>query len=144
MKSPKTIIAILPLTAIVANVAGCTSYAITAKVVSANDLMDSISPNNVSSRPADDTFTARMADFAVEIFKKGITDKENSLISPLSVMLALAMAANGADGETLAEMEALLGGGIPLAELNAYLFSYTQMLPNMEKSELPVKRCENR
>lgn len=41
------------------------------------------------------------------------------LLSPLSVSLALSMAANGADGETLAQFEAVLGGGVSLEELNA-------------------------
>jgi len=40
------------------------------------------------------------------------------LLSPLSAALALSMAANGADGETLSEFEALLGGGADLSELN--------------------------
>ena len=35
-------------------------------------------------------------------------------------MLALSMTANGAKGETLAQMEALLGGDIPIGELNEY------------------------
>lgn len=41
------------------------------------------------------------------------------LVSPLSVTLALSMAANGADGDTLAQFEAVLGGGASLEELNA-------------------------
>jgi serpin B len=53
-------------------------------------------------------------------------------------MLALAMTANGADGETLAQLEALLGGGIPLTELNEYLYSYAHSLPSQEKSKLKI------
>lgn len=41
------------------------------------------------------------------------------LLSPLSAALALSMAANGADGDTLAQFETILGGGVPLEELNA-------------------------
>ena len=41
------------------------------------------------------------------------------LLSPLSAALALSMAANGADGDTLAQIETILGGGVPLDELNA-------------------------
>ena len=41
------------------------------------------------------------------------------LLSPLSAALALSMAANGADGDTLAQFETILGGGVPLDELNA-------------------------
>lgn len=41
------------------------------------------------------------------------------LLSPLSVALALSMAANGAQGDTLDQLEEVLGGGVPLDELNA-------------------------
>ena len=131
-------ISILLIAAIAIGVAGCSRSALTTRAMNATDLMDSISPNSVSGRVADAAFTASMADFSVELFKRSITDGENSLISPLSVMLALAMTANGADGETLAQMEALLGGGIPLAELNEYLYSYAQSFPSIEKSKLSI------
>lgn len=46
--------------------------------------------------------------------------KEGSvLLSPLSVALALSMAANGAQGETLAAFEQVFGSGASLDELNA-------------------------
>lgn len=41
------------------------------------------------------------------------------LLSPLSAALALSMAANGADGDTLAQFETVFGGGVTLDELNA-------------------------
>ena len=44
---------------------------------------------------------------------------DNVLLSPLSVALALSMAANGAEGETLAQFEDLLSGGSGLDVLNA-------------------------
>ena len=102
------------------------------------DLMRGVSANSVKSKEADIAFIESMADFSIELFKRSITDRENSLISPLSVTLALAMTANGADGETLAQMEKLLGGGIPLAELNEYLSGYTGALPNEKKSKLEI------
>ncbi len=42
----------------------------------------------------------------------------STLVSPLSVALALSMTANGADGETLAQFQEVLGGGADLIELN--------------------------
>ena len=44
---------------------------------------------------------------------------ENALLSPLSVALALSMAANGAAGDTLAEFEALLGADVDTLNENA-------------------------
>jgi len=108
------------------------------QAIQAADLMRGVSTGSVSGKSADDAFAESMADFSVELFKKSIKDKENSLISPLSVTLALSMTANGADGETLAQMEQLLGGSIPLDELNRYLYSYVQELPSDKKAKLNI------
>ena len=69
------------------------------------------------------------ADFAVRLFQNCVSDK-NTVVSPLSVLYALSMTANGADGETLAQMEQVLGS--PVAELNDYLGGYLNALPNEE------------
>lgn len=60
------------------------------------------------------------------------------LISPLSIQLALTMTANGAAGETRREMEALLGGGMPLGTLNEYLSAYADALPSGEGYKLAL------
>lgn len=44
---------------------------------------------------------------------------ENTCVSPLSVLLALSMTANGAAGDTLAQFDGLLAGGAGLDALNA-------------------------
>lgn len=66
------------------------------------------------------------ADFAVRLFKNSVTEGENTLVSPLSVLSALAMTANGARGETLAQMEEVLGAS--KEELNVWLHSYMEAL----------------
>nr|2PEF_A Chain A, Serine protease inhibitor [Caldanaerobacter subterraneus subsp. tengcongensis MB4] len=86
----------------------------------------------------DEKFIYNTADFSIELFKNSIDDKENSLISPLSAMLALAMTANGADNETLAQMEKALGKDISIEDLNKYLYTYMKKLPNEEKSKLTI------
>ena len=58
----------------------------------------------------------------------------STLLSPVSVVYALAMTANGAAGETLTQMESVLG--LPLEELNACLRAYADQLPAEE-----VGRC---
>ncbi|MCL2342656.1 MAG: serpin family protein [Firmicutes bacterium] len=128
-RTTKKILSILLAASILLGAAGCAA-------ARAADLMGGVSPNPVNGRQADATFTESMADFSIKLFKSGITDKENSLISPLSVTLALAMAANGANGETRTQMETLLGGGIPLPALNEYLYSYAKGLPNTEQAKL--------
>ena len=53
-------------------------------------------------------------------------------------MLALSVTANGAKGETLAQMEALLGGDIPMETLNEYLYSYIKALPSERTAKLNI------
>ena len=65
---------------------------------------------------------AEAADFAIRLFQCSLEEETNTLISPLSVLSALAMTANGADGKTLTQMEATLG--LPTGDLNAYLYSF--------------------
>jgi len=123
---------ILLLASITLNLTAC------APTVQAADLMSGISGQSVQGKNADARFIGNTADFSLALFKKTINEEKNSLISPLSVLLALAMTANGADKQTLSEMEAVLGGDIDLEELNHYLYSYVRNLPNEKKSRLTV------
>ena len=69
--------------------------------VKAQNLMEGIEPSPVSGQPVDEQLTKTMADFTVQLFQRARSESENSLVSPLSVLLALAMTANGAAEETL-------------------------------------------
>lgn len=130
-KSYKLAIILLLLVAMVVNLTSCYS-------VDAADLMDGFSSNVVKIKSTDDTFVKSTADFSVELFKKTITDSKNSLISPLSVLLALSMTANGADKETLSQMENVLGKDISLGDLNEYIYTYVKNLPSDNKSRLTI------
>lgn len=123
---------LLLLVAVAINTSACATR------VEAADLMKGVAANKVSGKPADEKFTANVATFSLDLFQNSIDSAENSLVSPLSVLLALGMTANGADTETLAEMEAVLGGDIPLAELNEYLYSYVDSLPSAKKAKLSI------
>ncbi len=52
------------------------------------------------------------AEFALNMMKEAIKQESNALISPVSLISALSMTANGAKGETLAEFEKVLGSEI--------------------------------
>lgn len=56
------------------------------------------------------------------------------LISPTSVLTALAMTANGAENDTLDQMEAVFG--IEIEPLRDYMKSYIENLPNKDKYKL--------
>ncbi len=73
-------------------------------------------------------------DFAVKLLQNSMKEGENTLVSPLSVLSALAMTANGAAGNTLTEMETALGA--PIADYNAYLQAYAANLPHDEDCDL--------
>ncbi len=77
-----------------------------------------------------DEFRTAAADFALKLVNESreYAEGDGLLVSPLSVMLALAMTANGAQDDTLLEMEKVLGGGMTIDELNAQLFNYTSGL----------------
>ena len=66
-----------------------------------------------------------LASFGLKLLQKTReADKQSPLVSPLSVALALSMTANGADGNTLAQFQEVLGGGVDLEELNAACAQY--------------------
>ncbi len=94
------------------------------------------SSKNESVEPSDD-FVGSYADFAINLFRQSAVDEKNAAISPLSVMLALAMTANGAEGETLAQMQNALGG-MDIEDLNKYLSSYVKNLPSSDKSKITL------
>ena len=52
---------------------------------------------------------ARVADFGARLLRETMEESKNTLISPMSVLSALSMTANGAEGETLTQMETVLG-----------------------------------
>lgn len=69
---------------------------------------------------------AARADTVEDIAERGIDSTPFVFVSPLSVALALSMTANGAEGETLAQFQEVLGGGVDLVELNAACVQLTQ------------------
>ena len=92
-----------------------------APVETATDLMSEVPVRIVCLAEHPDRGT-EAADFSLTLFRENLDRETNTLVSPLSVLLALGMTANGAEGETLAQMEAALGSDIE--NLNYYLYSF--------------------
>lgn len=116
------------------NFAGCAGQ------VSAAELTAEITANKVSGKSADDKFTKSQFEFYTKLFKACVKERKNEsvFISPLSVQLALAMTGNGASGETKTQIEKLLGGAIPLDELNEYLYSYVNSLGSADEYKVKI------
>ena len=87
------------------------------------------------TRRPDEAFVRGGTAFAAELFKS-CYGGNNTFVSPLSVMLALAMTANGAAGQTRDEMLAVLAGGAELEDLNEYLAYMLAAMPEDERCRL--------
>lgn len=90
----------------------------------------------VEGKDADETFVNGQTKFALELFQNTVKEDQNVLVSPYSVVQALAMTGNGADSSTRTEMENVIGGGINFDELNKYLYTQRTSQPNDEKCKL--------
>ena len=104
--------------------------------VSAESLMDGIEARSVTPLSDLKSKNAATTDFAVRLFGETFNKEENTLISPISVLCALAMTANGAEGNTLSEMESALG--MTREELNNYVYTYMGSLSTSDKYKLSL------
>ena len=125
----KKLIALLLVLAMALGMTACSQ-------VSANDLMKDVPAKAVDVLPDMDAGAAAAADFGVRLFKTSMEEGKNTLISPLSVLYALAMTANGADGETLAQMEQVLG--MDVDNLNSYMLAYLDLLPESKDYKMSL------
>ena len=123
----KKLIALLLAMILVFGLTACTH-------AKADDLMKDVPAKNVDVLPDMDAGAAAAADFGVRLFQTSMEEGKNILISPLSVIYALAMTANGADGETLAQMEQVLG--MDVDNLNSYMLAYLDLLPEAKKYKM--------
>lgn len=106
--------------------------------VQAADLTKGLTPEKVNGREVDESFALAQTGFALDLFKgtAAVDGYDDLLISPLSVALALSMTANGANAQTLAEMENVLG--LPVEELNEYFVAYVKGIPDEKNCKLHI------
>ncbi|MBO4234899.1 MAG: serpin family protein [Firmicutes bacterium] len=160
MKTKKRIIATAMLVLFsVSALVGCTAGNIGIGGSSSMNLMEGITvkaeltEKDITSWMNNQDMQKSVNDFGISLFKQslGEAEGENLLVSPISVLYAMAMCANGADGETRHEMLAALIKGVydgPLEDgmretpgdgdifdewqekLNGYLGSYLNTIEN--------------
>lgn len=131
MKKRNSAIALCLVTLMAASVSlsGCNTR------VQAENLMAGVRANPVHvSVDLNGEETAAVTDFAVRLFQQSLEKEKNTLISPLSILYALGMTANGAKGETLSQMEEVFG--LPVTELNQYLYAYRNAVPTGKDEKL--------
>ncbi|MDD4291333.1 MAG: serpin family protein [Clostridia bacterium] len=107
------------------------------QILYSTDLMKEVYANEINDIDISKEFIAGYVDFAFELFREQKIEG-NSLISPLSIMLALAMTANGAVGDTQTEMLEVLSDGMSMQQLNDCLYSYVNSLPSNDSDKLSI------
>lgn len=98
------------------------------------DLMKNITARVIDTQPDTVAGAQAVTDFGIRLAQTGFKDNENLLLSPLSILCALAMTANGAKEQTRAQMEEIFG--LSVDELNSYLHWYISTIPQGEKYKL--------
>lgn len=76
-----------------------------------------------------------LTEFSLELLR-GNLSHDNCLISPLSIVSALGMTANGAKGSTRTQMEQMMH--TDTAVLNDYLKAYTDYMPDSDKYKVNI------
>ena len=104
---------LLALCLVPALLAGCAAPA------GVTDLSRQFEAGDPAPPEADPAADAAIGTLGAELLRAAREPGENTLLSPLSVALALSMAANGAAEDTLAEFEALLGADVEALNANA-------------------------
>jgi len=137
-KLSKILILVITTALITITFLGCSNNGRRPLRLNATDLMYGITARQVEEADLSDDFISSKANFSIDLFRQTLQKDENTLISATSVLLALAMTANGAGGETLNQMEAMLGGGMPITELNRYLYSFVSGLFSGERSRIDI------
>lgn len=105
--------------------------------VSAEELSGEYERKATDSVNVNDAYIYAMADFAMNLFVNSLGDNpENKLVSPLSAVVLIAMIANGAEGETLVQIEKALG--MSIGEFNRYMYSYMSGLYSSDDCNLKI------
>ena len=100
------------------------------------DLMKNVTPAKTEPSSVTSEAAAAASDFALRLFRAADDPDHNTLISPLSVLCALAMTANGAEDATLLQMESTLGMRRDL--YNEFFSSYLSALRSDSSNALKL------
>ena len=101
------------------------------------DLTKDIETTKIDKVKIDQKFVVASYSSAIGLFKESLDKGKNTLISPLSMQLSLALATNGAKGETKTEMEKVLGG-LSIEDLNGYYSTYLKSIKNDDFCKLNI------
>ena len=138
----KKIICVIMAVTIMCGLCSCSKRNIGQEGLSKNvkKISDDVNVETVNTTSTEADSVEGFADFMLELFKNNIEDGENCMISPLSVITAMAMTTNGAKGNTLSQMLSVLSGGKidNLDTFNNELAYYTSNLTSGKKDVISI------
>lgn len=96
-------------------------------------------PDEEEQKENMEIFSRDTADFSIALLQQNLeSGQKNVMISPVSVLTALSMTANGADGNTLSQMQQVLGNNQDLDQLNLNIKTWTNRLVNTDDTALKL------
>lgn len=125
----KCITDVLRITLAVLTVISVLSYCVscTVRAIAADELSAGYERSGESGLSMTDETCAALSDFYFEVFKNTVEDDgKNEIFSPLSLIMCMGLAMNGAEGDTLSEIEGVLG--VDRDTLNRTLYTYVSSL----------------
>ncbi|MCM1253179.1 MAG: serpin family protein [Clostridium sp.] len=146
-----TMARIVILTAVMASCIGCGrqrtgadteegSVTESAKEKKTVDLMQNVTVDAAAMEESgENDFCVDAADFAITLLQENMTDEnENIMVSPMSVLMTLAMTANGAEGDTKEQMLAVLAPHQSMEDLNGNIKKWADNLVNTDAASVKI------
>ncbi len=115
MKLTRVILSIVITVVMLFNLCGCSLT---------ENLQRNVAKNKIEALSDLSLNTNAIINFSFEFFKHSEVKNKNSLVSPLSAIMALGISANGAKGNTLTQLEKAFG--MKAQDLNVYLYSLSK------------------
>ena len=95
-------------------------------------------PKSLELSPTEKELVRHCNDFSFNLLAQVANndEQENVILSPLSASMLLGMLMNGADGETLAQIQSMTGFGddISIDDINAYYKQLMDVLPELDRA----------
>lgn len=80
--------------------------------------------------------TEQVQNLSMDLFREGMTDGGNGMISPVSILMAMAMVENGAAGESLAQLEEAFG--CDAESLSSWLKAWKEIQRNSKYTRVNI------
>lgn len=104
------------------------------------ELTKNVKGNKVEVTQITEEQNGCLSDAALNLLSE-ISSKENGenvLISPFSISAALGMTENGAEGDTLSQMEETVNGGLTLGEMNSIMYKLSEEMNSSDEVDWNV------